>query len=120
MKRVKSASAKGKQKVDDARSEEIVTYFNNVHIPLEVTSQILLNLPIKSILKCRFVCKNWNKLVSSQAFANLLCSRSPVGFLIRTANCELVSRTLHVLDGYETEFNQEVIKAAAYLQASTP
>jgi len=87
-----------------------VTYFNNVHIPLEVTSQILLNLPIKSILKCRFVCKNWNKLISSQGFSKLLCLRAPIGFLLRTENCELVSRTLHLLDGSEIEFNEEVIK----------
>ncbi|MCI21775.1 F-box family protein, partial [Trifolium medium] len=109
MKRVKSASTKRKQKVDEAGSEEFAKT-NNGHIPLDVTSQILLNLPIKSLLKYRFVCKNWNKLISSQHFAKLLFLRAPVCFLLRTEHYKLVSRTLHLLDGSEIEYSQEVIK----------
>ncbi|XP_004301299.1 PREDICTED: F-box/kelch-repeat protein At3g23880-like [Fragaria vesca subsp. vesca] len=37
-------------------------------LPLEITTDIMLRLPIKSIVTCASVCKSWNSLIKSSAF----------------------------------------------------
>ncbi|CAL0315884.1 unnamed protein product [Lupinus luteus] len=74
-----------------------------VHLPCEITSFILLSLPIKSVLICRCVCKTWNSLISDPYFAKLHFKRAPFGVMIRTNDPKRVSRTLHLLDYQEPE-----------------
>ncbi|XP_074377268.1 F-box/kelch-repeat protein At3g23880-like [Apium graveolens] len=38
------------------------------YIPEEIRNQILLNLPVKSLLRFKCVCKSWNRLISSKSF----------------------------------------------------
>ncbi|XP_026419576.1 F-box protein CPR1-like isoform X2 [Papaver somniferum] len=40
-------------------------------IPEEIYHEILLRLPVKSILKCKCVCKNWYALISTSDFIKL-------------------------------------------------
>jgi F-box interacting protein len=41
---------------------------NSVHLPQEVISEILLKLPVKTLLRCRSVCKLWLSLISDPHF----------------------------------------------------
>ncbi|KAK7276798.1 hypothetical protein RIF29_17944 [Crotalaria pallida] len=71
-------------------------------LPIDITTNILLRLPIKSLLICKCVCKSWNTLVSDPQFAKLQFERAPVGVLIRTNDPKRVSRTLRFVE-YEHE-----------------
>ncbi|KAJ9159471.1 hypothetical protein P3X46_024978 [Hevea brasiliensis] len=41
------------------------------YIPKEVLIEIFLRLPVKSLLRCRCVCKSWYSLISNQNFISL-------------------------------------------------
>jgi hypothetical protein len=41
----------------------------SVHLPHEVITEILLRLPVKTILRCKCVCKSWLSLISDPHFA---------------------------------------------------
>ncbi|KAF1864164.1 hypothetical protein Lal_00048729 [Lupinus albus] len=73
------------------------------NLPCEITTIILLSLPIKSVLICRCVCKSWNTLISDPYFAKLHFKTAPFGVMIRTNDPKRVSRTLHLLEYEETE-----------------
>ncbi|KAK9938468.1 hypothetical protein M0R45_015201 [Rubus argutus] len=38
------------------------------YFPEEVTHEILLRLPVKSLIKCSTVCQSWRSLIKSSAF----------------------------------------------------
>lgn len=42
--------------------------FGNVVVPDDVIFQILLRLPLKSLFRCKAVCKLWGKLISNKHF----------------------------------------------------
>lgn len=86
---------KGNGKFDDA-SHELCPYFDN--LPSQLTTHILLKLPIKSLLICRCVCKIWNTLISEPHFAKLQFERAPVSFVIRNLDNIGVSRNLYLLE----------------------
>ncbi|XP_026412969.1 F-box/kelch-repeat protein At3g06240-like [Papaver somniferum] len=44
---------------------------SNREIPEEICLEILIRLPVKSILKCKSVCKSWLSLISKPNFAKL-------------------------------------------------
>jgi len=94
-----SIEAKGK-----AESCEIYPYFNNLPEPL--TTQILLQLPINSLLICRCVCTNWKALISEPRFAKLHFQQAQTCFMIRPdeGNKRLVSRTLYLLESDPEKF----------------
>ena len=46
------------------------------YLPPEVIGEILLGLPIKSVLRFRSVCKTWYSLISNSRFANAYLARS--------------------------------------------
>ncbi|KAJ9551939.1 hypothetical protein OSB04_015984 [Centaurea solstitialis] len=56
-----------------------------------VMVDILLRLPVTTVVHCKCVCKKWHNLVNSSYFINLHLSRSPVGFM--------VYHDQHILDG---------------------
>ncbi|KAA8542573.1 hypothetical protein F0562_023725 [Nyssa sinensis] len=47
-----------------------------VDLPLEIISDILIRLPIESIMSCRVVCKSWYGLTQDPNFINMHLSRS--------------------------------------------
>ncbi|KAJ9536582.1 hypothetical protein OSB04_un000231 [Centaurea solstitialis] len=51
-------------------------------LPTELTIDVLSRLPLKTIIRCKLVCKKWRNLVSDSSFVNLHLSRSPTGLLI--------------------------------------
>lgn len=55
-------------------------FFTN--LPPEITIDILLRLPIESILSCKCVCKPWVHLVESPEFAELHLSKSVLGLAV--------------------------------------
>jgi hypothetical protein len=77
-------------------NHELCSYFDN--LPSRLTANILLPLPIKSLLVCRCVCKIWKTMISEPHFAKLHFERSPISLMIRTHGSDLVSRTLHLLE----------------------
>ncbi|GJW94933.1 F-box associated domain containing protein [Tanacetum coccineum] len=51
-------------------------------LPPNVMTDVLSRLPVKTIIHCKCVCKNWRELVSDSYFVNLHLSRSPAGIMI--------------------------------------
>ncbi|XP_050368929.1 F-box/kelch-repeat protein At3g06240-like [Argentina anserina] len=62
----------------EARFSKIPTKRSSVasHIPLEVITEILAKLPVKSLLKFRAVCMSWCSLISSRQFVRKHLSRN--------------------------------------------
>ncbi|PWA90773.1 F-box associated domain, type 1 [Artemisia annua] len=52
-------------------------------LPPNVMVDILSRLPVKTIIHCKCVCKNWQKIVLDSYFANYHLSRSPKGLMIQ-------------------------------------
>jgi F-box interacting protein len=88
--------AKGKVDDDEEKSHQLCPYF--AIIPSHLVAQILLQLPIKSLLICKCVCKMWKTLISEPHFAKLHFQKTPVSLMIRTNGSNRVSRTLHLLE----------------------
>lgn len=44
-----------------------------VHLPLELITEILLRLPVKTVLRCKCVCKSWLSLISHPDFGTSHC-----------------------------------------------
>ncbi|XVF78179.1 hypothetical protein PTKIN_Ptkin14bG0109000 [Pterospermum kingtungense] len=40
----------------------------SAHLPVELILEILVKLPVKSLVKCRSVCKTWNNLITNPCF----------------------------------------------------
>ena len=89
-------SKKAKGKVDEAEICELYPYFDN--LPSHIITHILLQLPIKSLLICKCVCKIWKAMISESYFAKLHFERSQICLMIRTHDCRLVSRTMYLLE----------------------
>jgi len=81
----------GKEKVDEVEIQELSPSFAD--LPFPIATDILLRLPIKSVLICKCVCRNWNTVISDPHFAKVHFERSPYGFLILTCDRRFVSRT---------------------------
>ncbi|RHN53624.1 putative F-box domain-containing protein [Medicago truncatula] len=79
-----------------SESQQLCPYFDN--LPFHLTTEILLKLPIKSLLICRCVCKIWNTLISEPKFAKLQFERAPISFMIRKLDNIEVSRNLYLLE----------------------
>ncbi|GAU30644.1 hypothetical protein TSUD_224000 [Trifolium subterraneum] len=98
--RVSQRCNQGKGKVVDDENEieihQLCPYFDN--IPSHLIVQILLQLPIKSLLICKCVCKMWKTLISEPHFAKLHFERTPVSLMIRTIDHTRVARTLYLLE----------------------
>ena len=97
MKRKKISIGAARSKVDDAEShDELFPFFDN--LPSHVTAHILLQLPIKSLLICKCVCKIWKTMISESHFAKSHFERSPLSLMIRTNDYSRVSRTMYLLE----------------------
>ncbi|PWA83991.1 F-box associated domain, type 1 [Artemisia annua] len=51
-------------------------------LPGNVMADVLSRLPVKKIIHCKCVCKNWRELVSDSYFVSRHLSRSPPGIMI--------------------------------------
>ncbi|KAK9907131.1 hypothetical protein M0R45_002376 [Rubus argutus] len=68
------------------------------HLPLEVITEILANLPVKSLLKYRLVCKSWCSLISSPQFVRKHLSSNisnPKRIIQLTPGQDLMFYSLH-------------------------
>ncbi|KAI9118118.1 hypothetical protein K1719_010450 [Acacia pycnantha] len=75
-------------------------------LPCDIVNNILLKLPIKSVLICKCVCKSWHSIISDPRLAQLYFECAPITALVRTCDFRRVSRTLHLLDFDEFESNE--------------
>ncbi|KAF7831445.1 putative F-box domain-containing protein [Senna tora] len=62
--------------VDDPEIQPLSPSF--VDLPSPITTNILLRLPIKSVLICKCVCKDWHTIISDPHFAKLHFKDAPV------------------------------------------
>ncbi|KEH27584.1 putative F-box domain-containing protein [Medicago truncatula] len=93
---------KSKGKVDEAESHQLCPYFDN--LPSHVIAHILLQLPFKSLLICKSVCKIWKTLISESHFAKSHFEQSPLSLMIRTNDYSRVSRTMYLLESDPQKF----------------
>jgi len=100
--------AKGKD--GGVNSNACCPYFAN--LPSHLTAHILLKLPIKSLLICGCVCKNWKSMISEPHFGKSHFERAPISLMIRSGDGNRVSRTLYLLEcepeRFEIESNNHV------------
>ncbi|PNY16133.1 F-box family protein [Trifolium pratense] len=73
--RARKRGKTGKEKVDGVESQELGTSFAD--LPFPIITDILVRLPIKSVLICKSVCKTWNAMISDPHFPNLYFELSP-------------------------------------------
>jgi hypothetical protein len=73
--RARKRGKTGKEKVDEVESQELGTCFAD--LPFPIITDILIRLPIKSVLICKCVCKTWNTMISDRHFPNLYFELSP-------------------------------------------
>ncbi|KAF7831467.1 F-box protein interaction domain protein [Senna tora] len=89
---------KGKREAGEADEPEIQPLWPSfADLPSPITTNILLRLPITSILICKCVCKSWHTIISDPHFAKLHFKNAPTDVVIRTNDKKRVSRTLHLL-----------------------
>ncbi|CAK8542473.1 unnamed protein product [Lathyrus sativus] len=74
----------------------------SVYLPHELIMEILLRLPVKTLLCCRFVCKSWFSLISDNNFATSHCEHAAThrlvlinGFDLKSALSIDVDASLH-------------------------
>ncbi|GAU36235.1 hypothetical protein TSUD_214320 [Trifolium subterraneum] len=103
--RARKRGKTGNEKVDDIENQELGPSFAD--LPFPITNDILLRLSTKSVLICKRVCRTWNTLISDPHFKKLHFERSSIGFLIRTCDPKLVSRTMYLLEDEPPELDSE-------------
>ncbi|KAF7827775.1 F-box protein interaction domain protein [Senna tora] len=90
---------KGKREEEEVDEPEIQPLWPSfADLPSPITTNILLRLPIKSILLCKCVCKTWHAIISDPHFAELHFKHEPTGVMIRNIDPNRVSRNLHLLE----------------------
>ncbi|PIA29302.1 hypothetical protein AQUCO_06100074v1 [Aquilegia coerulea] len=70
------------------------------HLPSEITAQILSMLPVRSVLRCKYVCKTRRNLIDDPKFADLHFTKSSFQLqeserLVDLTNFKAISRYLH-------------------------
>ncbi|KAF7831452.1 F-box protein interaction domain protein [Senna tora] len=102
MKRKTDSVAIEADEVDDLEIQPLSPSF--LDLPSPITTNILLRLPIKSVLICKCVCKCWHTIISDPHFAKLHFKDAPADVMIRTNDPKRVSRTLHLLEFQPKQF----------------
>ncbi|KAF7831432.1 F-box protein interaction domain protein [Senna tora] len=102
MKRKTDSVAIEADEVDDLEIQPLSPSF--LDLPSPITTNILLRLPIKSVLICKCVCKGWHTIISDPHFAKLHFKDAPADVMIRTNDPKRVSRTLHLLEFQPKQF----------------
>jgi F-box interacting protein len=85
-----------KGKVEEAKIDQLCPYFDN--LPSHLTAHILLQLPLKSLLICKCVCKYWKTMISEPHFAKLHFEQASTSLIIRSGHRKRVARTMHLLE----------------------
>ncbi|GJV38526.1 F-box associated domain containing protein [Tanacetum coccineum] len=62
-------------------------------LPGNIMADVITRLPVKTIIYCKCVCKNWRELVYDSYFVNLHISISPAGVMIHE-DCDSVSQRI--------------------------
>ncbi|KAK9291412.1 hypothetical protein L1049_019359 [Liquidambar formosana] len=80
-------------------------------LPCHLIVDILLRLPLKTLLSCRWVCKTWQNLLSDPQFAQPHLQRSPLRLLLKTLHKKRESRMLHFFNLQETRIKTGYLDA---------
>ncbi|VVA40276.1 PREDICTED: F-box [Prunus dulcis] len=67
-------------------------------LPKSVLQDVLIKLPIRSIIMCKTVCKAWYSLISDHEFAKLHLAQAEACPLVRPSAPTRVSRTVYLLE----------------------
>ncbi|KAF7831494.1 F-box protein interaction domain protein [Senna tora] len=112
MKRKRDLIASGTQEVvreaqgvDNSEIQPLGPSFAD--LPSAITANILLRLPIKSVLICKCVCPSWHSVISDPYFARKHFKRASVDVMLRTNVPRCVSRTLHLLEFKPEKFESQ-------------
>lgn len=99
MKRKRTSTASdaenGDKEAEEVANEEIRSWED---LPEPIFLTILLQLPLKTILICRCVCKPWRNHISSSEFAKLYSRKEHACLMIRTNDPKRVSRIIHLVE----------------------
>lgn len=89
------------------------------YVPKELCFQIFLNLPVKSLLRFKCVCKSWNKIFSSKSFSHSYLahkkSSSNTKKYLLFEHDDFYSA--HIIDGTKTCYDVETMN---YMQCYRP
>ncbi|KAF7831418.1 F-box protein interaction domain protein [Senna tora] len=102
MKRKRDSIDTEADEVDDPEIQPLSPSF--LDLPSPITTNILLRLPIKTVLICKCVCKGWHTIISDPHFAKVHFKDAPADVMIRTNDPKRVSRTLHLLEFQPKQF----------------
>ncbi|XP_057441258.1 F-box/kelch-repeat protein At3g06240-like [Lotus japonicus] len=75
-------------------------------LPTHITTDILLRLPVKSILICKCVCRSLKAMISDPHFAKLHFQHSQSGFMIRAKDKKL-SGIMYLLERETEKFEND-------------
>jgi hypothetical protein len=90
-----SDAQNGNKEAEEVANERIRSITD---LPEPIFLTILLQLPKKTILICRCVCKPWRNRISSSKFAKLSSRKARACLLIRTNDPKRVSRTIQLVE----------------------
>ncbi|KAL0722342.1 hypothetical protein Bca4012_036941 [Brassica carinata] len=76
MKKQKQSASKEEARIVSSTTSMKASGENSGQIPVDITHEILLRLPAKSIARCRVVSKEWGFTLSSQYFTDLFLKMS--------------------------------------------
>ncbi|XP_057509418.1 F-box protein At3g07870-like isoform X2 [Actinidia eriantha] len=87
------------QEQEPGQDRGIISDYSIPIIPIHIVLEIFLRLPMKTLLNCRLVCKEWLSLISDPQFANLHLSRSQViSLLLKPISHDPNPGTLFLVD----------------------
>ncbi|CAH1444700.1 unnamed protein product [Lactuca virosa] len=87
------------------KTKKIMSFLDSCmeDLPVHVMDNILSRLPIKTIIRCKCVCKKWLDHISDSYFANIQLSRSPTGLMIHSENNKFGHPSPGLLNWIEVE-----------------
>ncbi|KAM5556874.1 F-box protein CPR1-like [Rosa sericea] len=81
MKKTKPTNTERNTEEEEERQDEKPC--NILQLPDHITQEIFLQIPLKSLIQCKFVCKSWLRSLSNPDFTKTLVSRAPTCHFLR-------------------------------------
>ncbi|GJR94494.1 F-box associated domain containing protein [Tanacetum coccineum] len=67
-------------------------------VPTKIIVEILLKLPVESLLRCKSVCKSWHSLISEQRFIKSHLTLAPCNTHCRLISFDNHTKSFHLYD----------------------